>query len=420
MPSIRILAAAALAAIAAAAPASAATISPTHVRFPQVAVNAGGRTVAAWERQAHGRFTVEARIGARPAKLGKVHTLARLGYQPRVAVGPDGTVAALWAQSGPGRDVRIRVAVAAPGRGFGRARTIDQRKNLFFPIAVAVQPGGRVVAVWPRSGGGLSYAIGRRGHRFGAPRLLTATGAIGAPSVAVDPRDGTVLVAYPTPAGLQPPVNSQAAVRTLTATAQAFSDPTVLTALGIQGEAVPTAAAGPGGAGVAFRISGSVAGLAFARRTADGSFSAPQTIGVAPPGTFAQGVGVALPTDGAAVAAWSVLTDPYEPMGRPLGTQTHASVALPGAGFGAGQALAPIGRTFSDPSVAAAGGEAFVATARTHGPVLLAVRAPGAATLGAPVPLAANGDGDVMLAAGGSHVLAAYQVGDRLRLTAVR
>jgi hypothetical protein len=115
-----------------------------------------------------------------------------------------------------------------------------------------------------------------------------------------------------------------------------------------------------------------------------------------------------------------VLTDPYEPMGRPLGSQPHASVALPGAAFGAAQALAPIGRKFSDPSVAAAGGEAFVATALTHGPVLLARRGPGAAAFDAPVPLAGNGDGDVTLAAGGAHVLAAFQVGDRLQLTAVR
>ena len=412
---------AALAALALTTPASAATVSPTHVRFPQVAVNAHGRTVVAWERQTHGRFTVEARIGERPAKLGRTYTLARLGYQPRVAVGADGTVAALWAQSGPGRDVRIRVAVAAPGHGFGRARTIEQRKNLFFPNAVTVQPGGRVVAIWPRSSGGLSYAIGLRGRRFGAARELTAIGPVGVPSVAMDPRDGTVLVAYPTPLGLQPPVNAQAGVRTLTATAQTFSEPTVLSATGISGEAVPTAVAGPGGSGVAFSITGDHdRSLRFARRVPDGGFAASQQIAALVPGTFAQGVGVGLPTDGAAVAAWSVLTDPYEPMGRPLGTQPFGAVALPGSAFGAAQALGPLGRKFSDPAVAAAGGEAFVASAVAHGPVLLAVRGPGAATVGLPVPLAGNGDGDVQLAAGGSHVLATFQVGDRLTLQAIR
>jgi hypothetical protein len=421
MRSLTVLTGAAVAAVAiAATPAAAATISPSHVRFPQVAVNASGRTAVAWERELHGRFTVEARIGERPGALGPTHTLARLGYRPRVAVGPDGTAAALWSESGPGRDVRIRVAVAAPGHGFGRARTIDQRKNLFFPIAVAVQPGGRVVAIWPRSSGRLTYALGSRGQRFGAARELTTVGSIGPESVAVDPRDGTVVVAYPTPLGLRPPVNSQAGVRTLTATAQAFSEPTVLSATGIMGEAVPTAVAGPGGTGVAFRLSGPPGSVRFARRAADGSFAASQQIAVAAPGTFAVDVGVALPTDGAAVAAWSIQTDGYEPMGRPLGNQTVGSIALPGGLFGAAQALSPLGRRFTAPSVAAAGAEAFVATAVAHGPVLLAVRAPGAATVGAPIVLTRTGDGDVELAAGGSHVLAAFQVDDRLRLTVLR
>jgi hypothetical protein len=419
--SLTIVTGAALATIAiCATPAAAATVSPSHVRFPQVAVNASGRTAVAWEREVHGRFTVEARIGDRPGRLGSTHTLARLGYQPRLAVGPDGTAAALWSESGPGRDVRIRVAIAAPGHGFGRARTIDQRKNLFFPIAVAVQPGGRVVAIWPRSSGRLSYALGSRKHGFGAAREVTAVGSIAPQSVAVDPRDGTVLVAYPTPLGLRPPVNSQAGVRTLTATAPAFSEPTVLSATGIIGEAVPAAVAGPGGSGVAFRLSGLPGSVRFARRAADGSFAASQQIAVAAPGTFAVDVGVALPTDGAAVAAWSLDTDGYEPMGRPLGSQTVGSVALPGAVFGAAQALSPLGRRFSAPSVVAAGAEAFVATAVAHGPVLLAVRAPGAAILGAPVVLTRTGDGDVALAAGGSHVLAAFQVDDRLRLSVLR
>ena len=61
-----------------------------------------------------------------------------------------------------------------------------------------------------------------------------------------------------------------------------------------------------------------------------------------------------------------------------------------------------------------------MATARTHGPVLLATRAAGASAFAQPATLAASGDGDVLLAAAGAHVLAAYQQGDRLRLEVVR
>jgi hypothetical protein len=52
--------------------------------------------------------------------------------------------------------------------------------------------------------------------------------------------------------------------------------------------------------------------------------------------------------------------------------------------------------------------------------VLLATRAPGAGALAAPVALTDHGDGDVLLAVGGAHVLAAYQQGDRLHVEIVR
>jgi precorrin-3B methylase len=63
--------------------------------------------------------------------------------------------------------------------------------------------------------------------------------------------------------------------------------------------------------------------------------------------------------------------------------------------------------------------EAFVASATPRDPVLLAMRAAGAASFAPPVALTSSGDGDVLLAAGGSHVLAAYQQADRLRLRVV-
>lgn len=420
MRTLPLLTMSALATLAVAAPAAAATISPAHVRFPQVAVNAKGRTVVAWERLSHGRFTVEARIGEAPTRLGSVRGLARIGYRPLVAVGADGTAAVEWTVPGPGRATRVRVAIARPGRGFGRARTVEQRKGNVWPTAIAIQPGGRVVAVWQRSSSRLAYALGLPGHRFGGGRALATTGSITRNSIAVDPRDGTVLVAYGTALRAAPPTNTQAAVRALTPAAQAFSDPVVLSALGIAGEALPIAVAGPGGAGVGYTVSAGVPGLRFARRAADGSWAPPQTIAVSGAGTFSAGLGVTLPADGAAVAAWTADTDPYEPMGLPLGRQPFMAVAPAGAAFGTRQPLAPAGRRFSDPSVAAAGGEAFVATAEQHGQVLLATRSAGAATFGALLTLTRKGDGDVQLAAAGSQVLAAYQQGDRLRLRIVR
>jgi hypothetical protein len=70
--------------------------------------------------------------------------------------------------------------------------------------------------------------------------------------------------------------------------------------------------------------------------------------------------------------------------------------------------------------VAAAGGEAFVATAEPHGPVLLATRSADATTFATARELTTHGSGDVVLAAAGRHVVAGYQVDDRLRLDVVR
>lgn len=414
---------AALAAAITAAPAQADTVSPTKIRFPQVAVGPSGRTVVAWERLSRGRFAVEARVGERPQRLSRIVRLARVGYSPRVAVGADGTVAVEWQQPGPGRDVRVLVAIARRGHGFGRTQTVERRKGNVAPVAVAVQPNGRVMALWQRSESRFSYALAARGHRFGRSRALVGAGGLATRgTIAVDPRDGTIVLPYSTLVSVAPPTNAQASVRTLSPSQPQFAAPVALTATGIRGESSGVAVSGPGGTGVAYTISGTSPGrLALVRRAADGTWLPMQLI-TAPPaveGAFAVGLRATLPAGGAAVAAWSATREDGAGF-TVLTRQTFASIAPPGGPFGSPAPLSPGGMRFTDPEVAAAGDEAFVATAAPHGPVLLATRAAGAASFAAPVALTANGDGDVVLAAGGSHVLAAYQQGDRLRLKIVR
>lgn len=253
---------AAIATFAACAPASAATttISPSGVRFPQVAIAPGGRTIVAWERLGRRTFGFEARVGPGPRRLGARVRLASNAYSPKVAAGADGTVAVMWLQSGPGDRVSsLRVAIARPG------------------------------------------------HRLGAGQL----------------------------------------------------------------------------------------------------------VGSAP------GRPRALPADGSAVAAWSIQTD--DPAGFSIiARRTVAAIAGPGAAFGTPVELTPAGQRYSAPSVAAATGAAFVATARPRGPVLVATRELGAPAFGPVTTLAARGDGDVEVAAGGRHAVAVYQVHDRVRLTVLR
>lgn len=421
MRSLLAVPSAGLAALAAAAPAPAATVSPAHARSPQVAVSAQGRTVVAWERLIRGRYVVEARIGGAPLRLGRRTTLAARGFSPQVAVGADGTVAIQWMQSGPGRDVRIRVARARPGRGLGAPQTIEQRKGIVTPLGVAVQPNGRVVAIWRRASR-LAVALARAGHGFGKASDLAVVGPASRGSIAIDPRDGTVIVPYGTPVGATPPTNQQAAVRTLAPSAKAFAAPIVLSATGpgagAPNGAQPVAVAGPGGGAVAYAVPGDPGLMSIARRAADGSWPTRERIATLPSveNSFVDGLRATLLADGSAVAAWSVLREAPSD----VTSQTVASIAGRPAAFGAPQPLTPAGAQFRVPAVAAAANEAFVASAATHGRVLLCTRAAGASAFGPPVSITSDGDGDVLLAAAGARVLLAYQQRDRLRLRVLR
>jgi hypothetical protein len=133
-----------------------------------------------------------------------------------------------------------------------------------------------------------------------------------------------------------------------------------------------------------------------------------------------------LPADGSAIAAWGVLTEsicggPFEDQNYREDRRAFASIAAPNSAFGGRLSLTPPDANFASPVAAAAGDEAFVAAAEHNGGrVWLARRAPGAISLGTPRTLTRKGDGDVLLAAGGKHVLVAYQRNDRLRLKIVR
>lgn len=314
----------------------------------------------------------------------------------------------------------VSVAVARPGRGFGTARVLERHKGNMAAVDVAVQPTGRVVAVWRRTSNLVRYALAPRNRTFGTARDLTKTGSTGAGGLAVDPRDGAVVLAYGTPLGVAPPVNGQAAARTLTTTSSAFSAPVVLSDPSGLAESYPAVVAGSGGVGVAFIRSAGARTLHLVRRAADGTWPAPQLIARPPfvEDVFAIDLKATLPADGGALAAWTIST---EPGGRgSISKQTVASVAASQAPFGAPAALTPANETYGATAVASAGDDAYVATATAHGPVLLATRSTGGATLSAPRRLTADGDGDVLLAAGGSHVLAAWQRDDRLRIVTVR
>ena len=412
------VAAALLAALALAASARATVVSPAGVRSPQVAVNRHGATLVAWERRTSSGVAIEARAGPGPLRLGPIHRLAARGLSPRVTIGADGTRAVQWIEFGDEGMRSVRVAVARPGRAFGKRQLLERRRANMATGAVAVQPGGRVVAVWRRTGGLLGYALAPRGQAFGKARDLTATGPVSQDELALDPRDGAVVLSYGTPLQTAPPVNQQAAARTLATTASAFSAPVTLSDPAGLAESRPSIVAGSGGVGVAWARTAPIPTLNLARRTANGTWAPSELIANAAygPDVFAVGLVATLPTDGSALAAWSIST---EPGGRgSTSKQTVVSEAGPSTAFGEPLALTQAGRTFGALAVASSGADAFLATAEAHGHVLLSIfSADGTLDIAS---LASNGDGDVLLAAAGPRVLLAWQQRDRLRLQRVR
>jgi hypothetical protein len=235
-----------------------------------------------------------------------------------------------------------------------------------------------------------------------------------------DPRDGAVVLPYPAAvSALQ--AQLRAAVLTTSARTFATQDVEAPSTASIGGGLV--AVTGPGGAGLAYVVVGNLLDrrVILVRRRADGGWAPPELIATPryPADDFAVDVSAALPADGSAVAAWSIQTD--DPAGFSIiARRTVAAIAGPGAAFGTPVELTPAGQRYSAPSVAAATGAAFVATARPRGPVLVATRELGAPAFGPVTTLAARGDGDVELAAGGRHAVAVYQVRDRVRLTVLR
>lgn len=410
-----------LASVALAAPAQAATVSPKGVRFARLAVNADGATIVAWERLVKGAIAVEVRTGASAGKLGRTLRLASPARDPRVAIGADGTRAVQWLEETARGGVRsIRVAIARPGHGFGKGRLLDRRHANMGTSDLAVQPNGRVVAIWRRTSTALGYALAPRGHGFGKARDLTRTGSIGMSSIALDARDGAVVLAYGTPLQTAPITNTQAGARTLTTAATAFSEPTVISDPAGLAEAVGVAVTGSGGAGVAYTQTATSRFLRLARRKADGTWSAPELVAnpVYGENVFAIGLAATLPTDGSALATWTIDTQAGG-LGGSIAKQTVASLAPAAGRFGAPVALTPPDGRYAATAIASAGAEAFLATAQAHGPVLLATRPAGGTALRTRT-VTVDGDGDVALAAAGTHVLLAYQRDDRLRLHTVR
>ena len=322
----------------------------------------------------------------------------------------------MWSQRGARGASTLRVATARPRRAFGDSQILDRSGT---PVAVVFQPGGRLVAVWQRSARKLGFALARRGHGFGRTRDLASNGPTGG-TLAIDPRDGTVVVAYGTPP--TPTSNQQAAVRTLSPAATTFTGKIPIPSTGLRGPVHPAAAGGPGGAGVAFPRPGPVFESSIrVRRGADGSWAEPPiSVGrfFNQEGVVAGELRAVLLTDGSVVALSSVFSVPADPLRPPFRTTTEVSTGRPpGVGVNGAGGISDQGRAVPLQAFTAIGDEAIVASALPGRPITYVswkYEDPFYGYVGG--RLAARGDGDVRLAGGGTTVVAVYQNRDRLQL----
>jgi hypothetical protein len=413
---------------------------------PQVAVGAGGRTLAVWNDQPlrHRDYNlpkghIDARLGSAGATFGPTETLTTSGTSPLAAVGSDSVAAVAWGTERANRAATIYVSIARPGHDFGRARALASGVgvggSLGEPSGVEVQPDGRVVVIWARgvrspppfsAHAGLDYALiepdGTEQHG--------SIGAVIGPASVAQASDGTVLVAasaYPTDA---------AEAATLVAGGSAFAGPQTIPAPagGVGAAGQPGAFAGDGGAAVAFEVDENQPSLLLGLSLLGPSETfGPEVLATGPAlsgdSDGVEGPVAALPGDGAQVEAYTVeqTNDPAE--GEIVAAQVIAAVRPGGAAsFGAPVQLSSGAGIPSGPLSASAGATTAIIWGQPAGcreQVYSAVRpaggAFGPATRLGPrfevqgVLCGHGGGGQLSIAGAGRYVLAAWLQSDQLR-----
>jgi hypothetical protein len=179
------------------------TLSPPgrDAHNPQVATDAGGNAVVAWERF-HGTYwRVEARSISRVGALGPLTTLSPNGgdaHAPAVASDAGGGAVVAWEgpRTGPAQTSHIQ-ARSVSVRGLGPIMDLSADGQDGFRVQLASDADGDAIAVWDRAG-----VIQAR--RISPPRTLGPIQNLGAPGantaqVAID-ADGDALAAWYLPA----------------------------------------------------------------------------------------------------------------------------------------------------------------------------------------------------------------------------
>jgi hypothetical protein len=190
----------------------------SNARLGRIATGADGTTAAVWSRVRNHGDDVELALRAPGGVFGPAVELSRgfasvvkypdavhLAGPPRVAVGADGTVIAVWRDTEKAETEeavrRVFAAVRPPGGQFGVpvALSPPASHNAGAP-RVAIDGAGNAIAVWRRRDEypfrfRIEAAVRPAGGQFGEPTWLSAEGRNAfAPQLALDGRGDAVIV----------------------------------------------------------------------------------------------------------------------------------------------------------------------------------------------------------------------------------
>jgi hypothetical protein len=187
--------------------------APVTPAQPQLALDSRGNATVLWTSWTSDTAAVSVaqlgRVFSRPQQIGT--TIARTAG-PRLAVAANGRAAIIFIGPSPGSDIDGPVSVTTrfrAGQPFRTPVELSQRSAL--DPAVAINPSGRVLALWTQSDGSptgqqlsLAHALGAPSGRFAQAETLAAIGADclfhrcqrgGTASVALGP-SGRAIVAW--------------------------------------------------------------------------------------------------------------------------------------------------------------------------------------------------------------------------------
>jgi hypothetical protein len=180
---------------------SPSTVLTTRGASPTVAGNGHDLTVAAWYLERAHSATVVVRVsqdggrdwGADQALGGATEANGGAGAQVRVAVGADGRIVVVWQHLQRGH-VAVMRALAGPGGRFGAPRVLSASGLDALDPDVAVDRSGEAVVVWVTEHGLVRAVLGPGGKLLSRRLIPGSTGAF-EPVIAVSP-DGDRLYGW--------------------------------------------------------------------------------------------------------------------------------------------------------------------------------------------------------------------------------